>query len=190
MPRRHPSAAAHLIGTLSCASLLTFAITVAAGPASLSNADKRTLAQMALAWAIDGGISDVKLIKDPATVIVSTANLPAKTTLTLPARTVRVLPPAGIQTEADHKGDFLYFRFGSFTGTAETARVAVSLVWAISKHSQHLYLSGGGATLSFEKHDGTWQLLPVTDRWMSSRPQRRRALRVDRRPLQTFDSRL
>jgi hypothetical protein len=145
------------------------AATAAAAPApiELSAADKRTLAEMALQWAIDGGISDFTLVKDPSNLIVSTANLPPKMTLKLPGRTVSVLPPAKIQAHADKDGDFLYFRFGSFSRDKEKARVALSLVWAVSQHSSALYLSGGGATLGFEKRDGKWQLLPVTDRWMS-----------------------
>jgi len=153
------------VAALAC----VVAATVAAAPApiKLSAADTRTLAEMALQWAVDGGISDFKRVKDPANLIVSTANLPPKIALKLAGRTVSVLPPAKIQARADKDGDFLYFRFGSFSRDKEKARVALWLVWAVSQHSSAFYLSGGGATLNFERHDGTWQLLPVTDRWMS-----------------------
>jgi hypothetical protein len=125
------------------------------------------MALMALPWALDGGIFDVRLLKDPADVIVSEANLPAKTELPVPNRKVTVLSPKAIQERADKQGDFLYFKFGPFRPTRKGIRVAISLVWAIATTSEATYLSGGGATLDFEKREGKWQLLPVTNRWIS-----------------------
>ncbi len=151
-----------------CVALL--ASTAFAGPAppKLSAADKRALAELTLQWAIDGGIDDFKLAKDPSNLVVSNANLPAKTVMVVPGRTVTVLSPPAIQARADKEGDFLYFRFGGFSFNKDArAEVAIALVWAVSIHSTAHYLSGGGATLIFEKRNGKWELLPVTNRWMS-----------------------
>jgi len=72
-----------------------------------------------------------------------------------------------IQAIADIKGDLLYFRFGQFKGSDVRASVAIALLWAVSVKSKEVYLSGGGATLDFEKVNGAWQMLPVTNRWQS-----------------------
>lgn len=138
-----------------------------AAHADLSAADKTALAELALGWALNGGISDTKLMKDPAKVIVDAQNLPQKVKLTLPKRTVIVTTMMHIQVEADVYGDFLYFHFGSMTGDADHASVPITLVWAVGVRSKTAYLSGGGTTLRFERRDGKWTLLPVTERWMS-----------------------
>ena len=132
----------------------------------LSPADKRSLAELALQWAVDGGIPDFKLVKDPANLVVSNANLD-KLQVKLTDHKVTILPPRNIQARADKEGDFLYFRFGRFGGDADRATVAIALVWAVGKDSEAQYLSGGGATLKFEKRDDKWQMLPVTNKWMS-----------------------
>ncbi len=157
-----------------CVALL--ASTAFAGPAppKLSAADKRALAEMALQWAIAGGVDDFKLVKDPANLVVSTANLPEKTELHVPGHTVTILSPRAIQARADKQGDFLYFRFDGLSfkdgfrlNKFGQAEVPIALTWAVSIHSTTQYLSGGGATLTFEKRNGKWELLPVTNRWMS-----------------------
>ena len=142
-----------------------------AGPAcaDVTDADKKTLAELALRWAVDGGIADVKLMKDTTTLVVVDTHLPAGVRLAVEGRTVRVLTPAAIQAEADRVGDFLHFRFDRVTGDASHASVPIALVWAVGKGSTVLYLSGGGATLDFERRDGAWVLLPVSNRWMSGR---------------------
>ena len=136
-------------------------------PAAVSDADKKTLAEMALQWAIDGGISDVKLVKDPENPIVANVNLPKNVKLELPGRKISVLAVPRIQAEANRGGDFLYFRFNRFEGDQNHVKVAIALIWAVGEHSKTQYLSGGGATLDFEKRDGKWQLQPVMNRWMS-----------------------
>jgi hypothetical protein len=138
-----------------------------AAHAALSNADKKTVAEMALQWAIDGGISDFKLVKDPANLVVASFNVPKGVKLELPGRTITLFSLLRIQAEADRGGDFLYFRFNRLDGDQDHAKVAIALVWAVGEHSQTQYLSGGGATLEFEKRDGKWQLQPVMNRWMS-----------------------
>lgn len=138
-----------------------------AARAELSNADKETLAGLALRWAIDGGIPDVKLMKDPSKVIVESQNLPPRVKLTVPQRTVKVTSLVHLQVEADMYGDFLYFHFGPLTGDERHASVPITLTWAVGVHSKTAYLSGGGTTLQFEMRDGKWTLLPVTERWTS-----------------------
>ena len=138
-----------------------------AAPAALSNADKKAVAEMALQWAIDGGISDFKLVKDPANLVVANFNIPKGLKLELPGRAISLFSLLRIQAEANHGGDFLYFRFNRFDGDDHHAKVAIALVWAVAENSQTQYLSGGGATLEFEKHDGKWQLQPVMNRWQS-----------------------
>jgi hypothetical protein len=133
----------------------------------MSATDQHTLAEMALRWAIDGGIPDFKLVKDPSTLIVARTNLPKAPNLRLPGRTVVLLSPQRIQARADAQGDFLYFRFDRWGGDARHATVAIALIWAVSRTSKEHYLSGGGATLEFQKRDDTWQLLPVNERWTS-----------------------
>lgn len=140
---------------------------IAQVPQSLSTTDRQALAVMALRWAVDGGIQDFKLAKDPTQLVVEHTHLPANTRLRVPRHTVTLLSAPRIQARADRSGDFLYFRFGPFEGTAEHASVPISLLWAVSVHSTVRYLSGGGATLSFEKRNGRWQLLPVTSHWVS-----------------------
>ena len=152
--------------------LITFAmITGAVIPApyagKMPDADKRILAEMALQWAVSGGLSDVHLLKDPSHVIVSEANLPQNVTLRLRDRTVTVLSPKDIQQRADGEGDFLYFKFGSFHHAKQRASVGLSLVWAVAATSTTAYLSGGGATLEFQKRDRRWELLPVANQWIS-----------------------
>lgn len=135
--------------------------------AKLPAEDQRTLAQMALQWAIDGGIMDVKLVKDLTTIPVLDANLPPHTRLQLAGRKVEVYSLAVMQALADTQGDFLYFRLGPFAEKDHRVSVPIALVWSVSVKSTVQYLSGGGATLEFEKRDGAWQQLPVTDRWSS-----------------------
>ena len=137
--------------------------------ADVTDADKKTLAELALRWAVDGGITDVKLMKDASTLVVAETHLPPGVRLAVEGRTVRVLAPAAIQAEADRAGDFLYFRFDRFAGDAGRTSVPIALVWAVGKGSTVHYLSGGGATLEFERRDGAWVLLPVSNRWMSDR---------------------
>lgn len=160
---RQHSTRALLLGT--CAALA--ALTAVPAQAALSDADKKTLAEMALQWAISGGISDFKLVKDPASLVVANFNLPSDVKLEVPGRTIYLYSLLRIQAEANHGGDFLYFRFNRFEGDQDHAKVAIALVWAVAEHSQTHYLSGGGATLDFEKRDGKWQLQPVMNRWMS-----------------------
>ena len=135
--------------------------------AELSAVDKRMLAEMALQWAADGGIPDVKLAQDASNLIVAELNLPKDVKLQVPGRTVTVVSRLKIQARADLQGDFLFFQFGRFSSKDDHASVSISLLWAISVQSTQQYLSGGGAQLEFEKRDGKWQLLPVTERWMS-----------------------
>jgi len=135
--------------------------------AVLSDADKKTLAEMALQWAFDGGISDVKLMNDPSNLVVANFNLSRDMKLELPGRTINLYSLLSIQAQADRSGDFLYFRFDRIDGNAEHAKVAIALVWAVGEHSGKQYLSGGGATLDFVKRDSKWQLQPVMNRWMS-----------------------
>jgi hypothetical protein len=143
------------------------ALVAAPAAATLSDADKKRIAEMALQWAVDGGIADFKLVKDPSAFIVANFNLPTDVKLELPGRAIFLYSLLRIQAEADHGGDFLYFRFNSFEGDEDHAKVAIALVWAVGQHSGAQYLSGGGATLDFEKRDGKWQLQPVMNRWMS-----------------------
>jgi hypothetical protein len=143
------------------------ALFVAPAQATLSADDKRALVQIALQWAIDGGIADVKLIKDPKKIFVLNVNLPPRTQPEIPDRKVEVQSLALIQAVADTRGDLLYFRIGPFTEKDQHAIVPIALIWAVSVKSTEHHLSGGGATLEFEKRDGKWQQLPVTNRWAS-----------------------
>ncbi len=138
-----------------------------AAHAQLSTADKQALAQMALAWALDGGIPDTSLMKDPKDVVVEKTNLPPRVELKVPRRTVRVVSLVHAQGEADVFGDFLYFHFGPITGDGQRASVPITLTWAVGVRSKEKYLSGGGTTLQFERSKGKWKLLPVTERWTS-----------------------
>ncbi len=148
--------------------VLTVAVIPAAtARADLSAADQTTLAEMALRWAVDGGIPDFKLVKDPSTLIVARTNLPPISNLHLSEHKVVLLSPQRIQARADAQGDFLYFRFDRWRGDTHHATVAIALIWAVSRTSREHYLSGGGATLEFEKSDDRWQLLPVGERWSS-----------------------
>ena len=135
--------------------------------AVVSAADEGTLAGMALQWALAGGIPDVKLLKDPSTLMVADFNLRRGIQLTVPGHNIALASLPHIQAHADLKGDMLYFRFDRFTGDASHATVAIALVWAVSANSTAHYLSGGGATLEFEKVNGAWQLKPVKQRWVS-----------------------
>jgi hypothetical protein len=160
---RRRSALGLLLGI--CAAMAAFTAVPAQG--ALSDADKKTLAEMALQWAIDGGIGDFKLVKNPINLIVANFNLPKDVKLEVPGRTINLFSLLRIQAEANHGGDFLYFRFNRLEGEAEQAKVAIALVWAVGEQSSTQYLSGGGATLDFEKRDGKWQLQPVMNRWGS-----------------------
>jgi len=133
----------------------------------VSNNDKQALAQMALVWALDGGIPDTTLMRDPADVVVERTNLPPRVELKVPQRTVRVVSLVHVQGEADVSGDLLYFHFGPITGNAQRASVPITLAWAVGVRSKEKYLSGGGTTLQFERRKGKWKLLPVTERWTS-----------------------
>ena len=157
------------VGRALAAALGLLTSVAAPACADVADADKKTLAELALCWAIDGGIADVKLMKDGSTLVVVDTHLPPGVRLAVEGRTVRVLAPAAIQAEADRAGDFLYFRFDRFAGDARRASVPIALVWAVGKGSTVHYLSGGGATLDFEQRDGAWVLLPVSNRWMSDR---------------------
>lgn len=162
------------IGLWTCAAIAAVGALCAcacacAGPAQaqLSVADKQALAELALQWAVDGGIPDVMLLKGPSKLVVLNTNLPAHTQLHVPNRTVSLLSPIRIQTQADMLGDFLYFRFGPVASDKGRATVSIALVWAVGVRSKTPYLSGGGATLQFEQRDGKWTRLPVNERWAS-----------------------
>jgi hypothetical protein len=156
------------IAVWACAAVAAVG-TLCAGPvqAQLSVADKQTLAELALQWAVDGGIPDVKLLKDPSKLVVLSTNLPPRTELHVPNRTVSLQSPISIQARADMRGDFLYFRFGPIARAQDHATVPIALVWAVGVRSKTAYLSGGGATLHFEQRDGKWTLRPVQERWAS-----------------------
>lgn len=157
-----------LVWGVALATLLALCVLVAPpARAALSDADKKTVVEMALQWGIDGGIPDFKMVKDPSTLVVANFNLPKDVKLELAGRTIKVFSLLRIQAEANHGGDFLYFRFNRLDGDAEHAKVAIALVWAVAEDSKTQYLSGGGATLDFEKRDGKWLLQPVMNRWMS-----------------------
>lgn len=160
--RRRRALGAWLGGLLALGALVP-----APARAVLADTDKQTIAELSLQWAVEGGIGDFKLLKDPSHLIVANFNLPKDATLTLPGRSIQLLSLLRIQAEANHGGDFLYFRFNRLDGDGEHAKVAIALIWAVAEHSTTQYLSGGGATLDFEKHDGKWQLQPVMNRWMS-----------------------
>ncbi len=149
------------------AALTSAAAATTPVPTKLSAEDQKAMAELALKWAADGGLQDVKLMKDPSTLVVANTGLPAKVVLEVPDHKVVVAPLVRIQAMADSRGDFLYFRFGRFTGTPQRASLSISLVWMVSEQSRTPYLSGGGATLDFEKRDGKWELLPVSNHWMS-----------------------
>jgi hypothetical protein len=167
-PSPTPATQSHVTRTITPpVPTSTPASTPTVDPNNLTAADKRVLAEMALQWAVDGGISDFKLVKDPENLIVSEANLSNKMELKLPDRVITVLSPSNVQERADKEGDFLYFRFGPFIGYRDTARLTITLVWAVSSRSEAQYLSGGGATLKFERREGKWTMLPVTNRWIS-----------------------
>jgi len=170
MPRRRRQSQARrrvALGVWLGSALAFCAILPAPARAALSDADKQTIAELSLQWAIEGGIGDFKLVKDPANLVVANFNLPKGVTLGLPGRAIQLFSLLRIQAEANHGGDFLYFRFNRLEGDGEHAKVAIALVWAVAEHSATQYLSGGGATLDFEKRDGKWQLQPVMNRWMS-----------------------
>lgn len=150
-----------------CAAVVALLLLSRGAQAKLNDADTRALAEMALAWVIDGGLSDFKLVKDPANLVVASTNLPPKTELRLPGHKVVVISPLRIQVHADVHGDYLYFQLTGFTGNEDHASLGIALVWAVSVNSTAQYLSGGGATLEFEKRDGKWAMLPVTNKWKS-----------------------
>jgi hypothetical protein len=120
-----------------------------------------------LQWAVDGGIPDIKLLKDPANLVVVDINLPPRSELHVPNRTVSVLSPIRIQVQADTVADFLYFRLGPFSGEKGHTTVPIALLWSVGRQTKTPYLSGGGATLEFERRDGKWMLLPIHERWAS-----------------------
>ncbi len=148
---------------------VAWSVLLAAGAAqALSHADKQTLASLALQWAVEGGIGDVGLLKDPTRLIVAAHYVPSDALLVVPNRTVVLMSLVRIQAHADVTGDFLYFVIGPFQARGERVRVPVKLEWAISVNEQHLpHLSGGGAILEFERKDGQWQRLPVVEQWSS-----------------------
>ncbi|HVM98514.1 MAG TPA: hypothetical protein VMT89_19115 [Candidatus Acidoferrales bacterium] len=134
--------------------------------------DEVTIAEMALQWAMDGGIADFHLVKDPNIAIVADLNLPKNAALKLTGHKVSLLSMQDIQSMADEHGDLLYFRFAPFKQRDERIDVPISLVWAVGAKSTTIYMSGGGATLSFKRQNGKWVLLPVTEHWMSMRRHR------------------
>jgi hypothetical protein len=162
---RGPSPLRACVGALAA----VWGMLLAAGSAhALSNADKQALASLALQWAVEGGIGDVSLLKEPTRLIVVDQHLPSGARLVVPDRTVVLLSPVRIQAQADVKGDFLYFLIGPFDAQGTRVRVPIRLAWAISVREQHLpHLSGGGAILEFEQQDGKWQRLPVEEQWSS-----------------------
>ena len=152
-----------------CAIALGLGLLAADQPAGAqTDADKRTLAELALRWALDGGLADVKLLKDPTVIVVAAMNLPKATELTVPNRKVVLASPLRIQGNADASGDFLYCVIGPFERKPDGVRVPIALRWAVSvKHTGPPYLSGGGAALHFRQQDGQWRLDPVQEVWSS-----------------------
>jgi hypothetical protein len=157
---------APLVAAIFIATLLR-GTTLGAEVPPLTASDQQKLAEMALQWAVDGGIADVKLMKNPSSIVVADLNLPKGTQLSLPANTISLLSLQTIQAQADEHGDFLYFRFGPVVQRDQRVDLPISLVWAVGAKSSIMYMSGGGATLDFERQDGKWILLPVTEHWMS-----------------------
>lgn len=150
-----------------CVCLLAAGLQAHAAHAELSVDDTRTIVELALQWAVDGGIPDFSLATNKTDLVVANQSLPLNLKPQVPKHTVTILSLLQIQARADITGDFLYFRFGELSEEDQRVRVPIGLFWAVGMNSTKQYVSGGGSVLDFEKRDGKWTLLPVTNRWMS-----------------------
>jgi len=127
--------------------------------------DKQTLATLAVQWAVTGGLAEFQRVPAGADLIVAKVNLPAGVSIDLPGRKAVMMSLARIQAQADIKGDTVYFRLGPINGNAQRATLPVALLWAASIKNPAAAVTGSGALLEFEKHDGKWQRVNVTGEW-------------------------
>ncbi|QTE24319.1 hypothetical protein [Polaribacter cellanae] len=63
--------------------------------------------------------------------------------------------------------DFLFLSFSMIKIEKDTATVKVNNTWKVSKHSQKIYLSGGGYTCMYKKIKGEWKFDKIISRWIS-----------------------
>jgi hypothetical protein len=112
-------------------------------------------------------IPDYQLIADQSNIVLSTQNLDRAWVPQLDGINIILLDPKEIQAKADHEGDYLYLRFRELE-IQKDGRIIVSLdnVWAVSKNSRLLYLSGGGFTIEYRRENGRW-VGEVTMSWIS-----------------------
>ena len=112
-------------------------------------------------------IPDYHIIADKSNIVLSTQNLDRGWIPQLDGINILLLDPKEIQAKADREGDYLYLRFRELE-VQEAGRIIVSLsnIWAQSKNSKVIYLSGGGFTIEYHRENGIW-VGEVTMSWIS-----------------------
>jgi hypothetical protein len=134
----------------------------------ITNEDKGQVVRLTLERALLAKeIPDYLLITGMSDIVLSTQNLDRVWVPQIDGINIILLDPKEIQAKADREGDYLYLRFRELE-VQEDGRIIVSLdnVWAQSKDSKVIYLSGGGFTIEYYWENGMW-IGEVTMSWIS-----------------------
>jgi len=130
--------------------------------------DKAQIVRLTLERALlSREIPDYQLIADKSNIVLSTQHLDRAWVPELDGIKIILLDPKEIQSKADQAGDYLYLQFRELE-VQENGRIIVCLdnLWAVSKNSTVIYLSGGGFTIEFHRETGRW-VGEVTMTWIS-----------------------
>jgi len=123
----------------------------------ITEEDKAAIIRLTLERAlIDKEIPDYDLIKDKENIVLSTENIDSNLVPKMQGINLILLASDGIQEKADREGDFLYLHFGPMEIKNSEVIVSLSNIWAVSKDSPNIYLSGGGFRIEYQKIAGKW----------------------------------
>jgi hypothetical protein len=126
--------------------------------AAVTDSDKAEIARAVLEDALikktlpDWGM----LVEGKDRIVLSTRNIKSNWIPRFSRFKLVLLSPRHIQERADSEGDFLHLSFSEFKVIGACVAVTIVNSWAVGKHSDMGYLSGGGSRYEFRKESGKW----------------------------------
>ncbi len=124
---------------------------------AIADEDMAEIIKLALAHAlVDKKIPDYHLIKDPANIVLCTENIDSSLVPKISGVNLMLLKADAIQEKADREGDFLYLCFKQLKFEDSKVTVYLDNVWAKSKETKFMYISGGGLVIEYHKEFGSW----------------------------------
>lgn len=135
---------------------------------TITDVDKAEVIRLTLERALLAReIPDYGLIADKANIVLSTENFDAAWLPQLEGVNIILLDSEALQAKADQEGDFLYLRFQEIEiRNNRSMIVSLDNVWAVSKSTTHVYLSGGGFHIEYHRENGKW-IGQITSIWIS-----------------------